>query len=934
MYSKCVYLKDVIRCIRLNTNAYLIRSGAITLSWPVIQTVSQGQSLVAYVSVVALKRVTRKGEEMLVSKNKLALTAQYDEGEASLMTGMDAVRCHPRALLFGTTALIGALSLATPAQAQYAGEFGMPPYPFAFEVDVPLNNVAPNPNWDGASLTKWMTGSIVLSATNGYTGATWIDNGVLALASQKDAVSGGHVANDAFILASSGVVIGLGGKFDISYALDGARIQTLNDAATRYDPNTMSAWAPAVNGCGSTGCFPGPDFAGIGIYLNTNLHGDQRIVALGNSKLTILNGGYFSGVIQDEGFIQRTEDSTYYYYYPQGGAGVPVTITTGGILAVAGGTLILTGANTYTGGTEIDVGTLQLGDGGTTGSIVGNVTMTNNGALTFNRSDMVSFAGRISGMGMVNQIGTGTTTLTGLNTYAGNTNVNAGTLRAGGVDTFSPNSAVNVALAGTLDLAGFNQTIAGLTNSGVVNMGTGTTPGTVLTVTGNYVGDGGTIVMNTVLGDETSATDKLWVQGSTSGTTKLSIVNAGGLGALTNGNGIQVVKVDGASNGTFSLSGRVAAGAWDYTLFKNGVGADVNDGDWYLRSASNESGGGDEGGGGGNGEVAPRGEVQAALSAQALAAHLGFTMLGTYHDRTGGEFCTGKIAVDGHCEATVWARIIVGFGTFNNGGQFTGRGASYDYSLGGLQSGVDLFRTPSDTLGFYAGAATARGNAGGLPISNNGVSSLTNGKAGLDGYSLGGYWTRHGASGWYTDTVLQGTVYDQVNSSVTGGSGSKTGGYDVTASLESGVPFALGGGYVIEPQGQLVYQHLHLNDASDRYGRFLYGDTDTLYGRVGARLFKNWTAFDGRAFSTWARVNVWHTFTGLPQMTVTTLENTNPASFTGSPTLGRTWGQLGVGISGEVARNINLFGTMDYTANLGSGSGYSLGGRVGMRVNW
>ena len=61
------------------------------------------------------------------------------------------------------------------------------------------------------------------------------------------------------------------------------------------------------------------------------------------------------------------------------------------------GTLTLTGANTYTGGTTITAGTLQLGNGGTTGSITGNVV--NNGALVFNRSDTLTFAGVISGTG-------------------------------------------------------------------------------------------------------------------------------------------------------------------------------------------------------------------------------------------------------------------------------------------------------------------------------------------------------------------------------------------------------------------------------------------------------------------------------------------------------------------------------------------------------
>ena len=93
---------------------------------------------------------------------------------------------------------------------------------------------------------------------------------------------------------------------------------------------------------------------------------------------------------------------------------------------VGGGTLILTAANTYTGGTTISGGTLQLGNGGTTGSIVGNVT--DNGVLAVNRSDAVTFAGVISGTGAFNQIGSGTTTLNGINTYTGATTVSAGSL--------------------------------------------------------------------------------------------------------------------------------------------------------------------------------------------------------------------------------------------------------------------------------------------------------------------------------------------------------------------------------------------------------------------------------------------------------------------------------------------------------------------------
>lgn len=88
-------------------------------------------------------------------------------------------------------------------------------------------------------------------------------------------------------------------------------------------------------------------------------------------------------------------------------------------------TTILSADNTYTGGTTIDAGTtLQLGAGGTTGSILGDVS--DSGTLVFDRSDAVLFPGIISGSGSLDQIGANTLTLSGSNTYAGGTTIGAG----------------------------------------------------------------------------------------------------------------------------------------------------------------------------------------------------------------------------------------------------------------------------------------------------------------------------------------------------------------------------------------------------------------------------------------------------------------------------------------------------------------------------
>jgi len=142
------------------------------------------------------------------------------------------------------------------------------------------------------------------------------------------------------------------------------------------------------------------------------------------------------------------------------------TVTVG-----SGGTLILTGTNSYTGETTIGAVTLQLGNGGASGSVAGNVA--DNGALVFDRSDATTFLGAISGTGSVSQSGSGTVILSGANSYTGGTTVSSGTLRLGGSGGLASIGALAVN-GGTFDLNGNSQTVGALSGTGgTITLGSG-----------------------------------------------------------------------------------------------------------------------------------------------------------------------------------------------------------------------------------------------------------------------------------------------------------------------------------------------------------------------------------------------------------------------------------------------------------------------------
>jgi autotransporter-associated beta strand protein len=263
------------------------------------------------------------------------------------------------------------------------------------------------------------------------------------------------------------------------------------------------------------------DLSGLDVPSMTagSIEGAGRIF-LGSNNLTVGGNNLsttFSGALQDGGIFPDT----------------------GGSLTKTGtGTLTLTGTNTYTGGTTISSGTLVLGNGGTSGSIVGNVN--NNGILAVNRSDILTLAGVISGSGAFQQLGSGTTILTGTNTYTGATTINGGTLALSGTGSIAASSGVNVAnAAGVFDISATTAGATITTLSGVANSSVrlGGRPLTLSNASGTFngviSGAGGALVLSA--GTETLTGANTYTGGTTvsGGTLVIGNNNALGSGGLS-----------------------------------------------------------------------------------------------------------------------------------------------------------------------------------------------------------------------------------------------------------------------------------------------------------------------------------------------------------------------------------------------------------------
>jgi autotransporter-associated beta strand protein len=337
----------------------------------------------------------------------------------------------------------------------------------------------------GASATLALSGAGSIATSSGVTDNGTFDisaaNGGVPISSLSGSVTGvvNLGANTLTLTNASGTFAGsIGGTGGLTIAggtetLTGTNTYTgtteIGGAATLNLSGTLLGTTVTVDSGGTL-----YDAAG-GLALGTNLTVDGAAGFGANQTIATLNGGGVVGVAAGS-TLSIANGGTY-----AGG------ISGAGGVAITGGTETLTGTNTYTGATTITSGTLQIGNGGTVGSIASS-SIVDNGTLIYSHSDnvMVPAGVTISGTGVLTQAGTGVLTLNGNNTVSGAVTVASGTLAVG--DAATPGA--------RLDASNGGVTVA----SGAMLEGHGTIAGTVYNLTGGTTRPGGSIGTLTVGG--------------------------------------------------------------------------------------------------------------------------------------------------------------------------------------------------------------------------------------------------------------------------------------------------------------------------------------------------------------------------------------------------------------------------------------------------
>jgi outer membrane autotransporter protein len=533
--------------------------------------------------------------------------------------------------------------------------------------------------------------------------------------------------------------------------------------------------------------------------------------------------------------------------------------------------------------------------------------------------------------------------------------------------------------------------LATLNNAGVIDMTSGSSvAGDTLSVFGNYVGNNGQLLLQTVLGDDSSASDRLVVaQGTISGNTQLGVTNLGGLGALTRDSGIEVVQaLNGAtsSNDAFALRGSLSAGAYQYYLFKGGVTAGTEN-NWYLRSsvvavapmsvpppapvvvppavtvpvvAPPPTVSADEP----SVEpptaspVAPATPVAEQPVAEAASSPTPSATTPALPQAVAGADPTPLYRL----EVPVYSVIVPAaqmmtlsaLGTFHDrqgeqsllsetgavpagwarvyGDDFKKSWSGtvsprFDGSTQGYQIGHDLYAALTDS-----GQLQRMGFFVGQSRLRGHVDGFAEGFQHRDAGHLKLEGDHFGA--YWTLVDPDGWYVDAVamgtrlrgNNRSDRGVQLDTEGRAVTLSLEAGYPLPVSEHWVVEPQVQVINQSIDLDKQHDGISDVSFDSQDYWTGRVGARL-KGRYLINTMPIEPYLRANTWHTFGGKDTVTYNGIDRIKSEHKSSSA-------DLGAGVVAKVSSSVSVYLAVDYDTNLDSEELSGSSGTLGVRVSW
>nr|WP_323744687.1 autotransporter outer membrane beta-barrel domain-containing protein [Yersinia sp. Marseille-Q5920] len=726
------------------------------------------------------------------------------------------------------------------------------------------------------------------NATNNYTGATWVRSGILRL----DANSA--LGQTSQLAMSNTTAVDLNGTQQSVGQLTTETGSTLNFNSGKLAVTNGGQVDGALSGAGELALSGGT----LSVTQGNSGFTASTDIASGATAHLYQAQGLGSGAINNNGIL-NLDNNTGVLSNNLSGASGNTQLTNNANIRLAGDNSGYSGLFTTDSGAVLTANSAQN---------LGNSRIANSGELILDTASVWELTNAISGNGALIKRGSGTVKIEGSTVSASQTTIENGLLQLGSLPVISAlyveesplarslsvslastiaNLTSNVLITTTGSLGGYGKVTGNVENNGSLIMPNALTGGDfgTFTIDGNYTGNNGTVVFNTVLAGDSSSSDRLLITGNTAGQSYVTVNNIGGNGGRTS-DGIKIINVGGDSAGQFTLNGRAVAGAYEYFLYQGSISSPT-DGDWYLRT-----------------EVDERRPEPASYTANLAAANTMFVT--TLADRAGETLYTDVFTGE-EKTTSLWLRNE---GTHNrsrdDSGELKTQDNRYVMQLGGdvaqwSRNAQDLWR-----VGVMAGYANS---------SSSSVAQMTGYRSNgsVDGYSVGMYGTWFANSqentGAYVDSWLQYSWFtNQVD-----GQDLTTEKYDskgFTAAVESGYIFKVGesaySNFFIQPKAQVVWMGVKADSHTETNGTLVTGEgNNNIQTRLGAKAFispiQSANKAKEPAFKPYVEANWIHNTkdfgTTLDGITVKQAGAANIA-------------ELKLGVEGQINKKLNLWGNV------------------------